>query len=281
MIKQALAALLALAPLSITTPSYAIPAAFGDHAGNQQAGAKQPEAPDKRPEVATAIDKLEKHVDKHGAEDTDAITIIGQLSGEFTKSGPKDKQSIVTAMGKCIEAQRPEPKKGEFNNKLAIAAADVLGSMGPESVPTLISWVGNKNVRRDIQLQRQLVLSLGKTRDKEAIKTLTLALENKDAPVVAAAAEAIGEFGDVKIDVRKELFSSALKTLMSAKNQKDAEANTSGGPKGSTATERYDTIAAPLMSTLHKLTKHDESTPEAWEHWWNKNRQANWDSTKP
>ena len=64
---QELAALLALAPLSITTPSYAIPAAFGDHAGNQQAGAKQPEAPDKRPEVATAIDKLEKHVDKHGA----------------------------------------------------------------------------------------------------------------------------------------------------------------------------------------------------------------------
>ena len=109
----------------------------------------------------------------------------------------------------------------------------------------------------------------------------SLRVHSHNKQLVRIAAEAIGEFGDVKIDVRKELFSSALKTLMSAKNQKDAEANTSGGPKGSTATERYDTIAAPLMSTLHKLTKHDESTPEAWEHWWNKNRQANWDSTKP
>jgi hypothetical protein len=227
------------------------------------------------------IEKLDKHVDKHGAEDSDAITIVGELSGEFSKSGPKDKESIVKAMAKCIESPRAEPKKGEFNNKLAIAAADVLGQMGPESVQTLITWIGNKAVRRDIQLQRQLVLSLGKTRDKEGIKTLTLSLENKDSPIVAAAAEAIGEFGDAKIDVRKELFSSALKTLMSAKNAKDSESNTTGGPKGSVATERYDTIAAPLMSTLHKLSKHDESTPEAWERWWNKNRQATWDSSKP
>jgi hypothetical protein len=276
MIQQALVALLALAPISNASSNLAILAA-----GAAQAGGKAPEAPDKRPEVASMIEKLDKHVDKHGAEDADAITLVGQLAGEFTKSGPKDKSSIVTAMGKCIEAPRTEPKKGEFNDKLAIAAADVLGQMGPESVATLITWIGNKNVRRDIALQRQLVLSLGKTRDKEGIKTLTLSLENKDAPVVAAAAEAIGEFGDAKLDVRKELFSSVLKNLMSAKNAKDAESQSTGGPKGSIATERYDTVAAPLMTTLHKLTKHDESTPEGWEHWWNKNRQANWDSSKP
>jgi hypothetical protein len=276
MIKHAFIVLLAFAPLSTAVGSTSSAATQPS-----QGGAKV-ETPDKRPELAGMLEKLDKHVDKHGSEDTDAIAMIGQLGPEFAKSGPKDKAAIVSALSKCVEAQRPEPKKGEFNDKLAIAAAEALGTMGPESVPALITWIGHKNLRRDVQLQRQLVLALGKTRDKEAIKTLVSNLENKDAPVVAAAAEAIGEFGEAKVDVRKELFSAAIKTLMSAKNGKDAEQSGSGATAHTTiATERYDVISASLLTTLHKLSKHDESTPELWERWWNKNRQANWDSGKP
>ena len=154
--------------------------------------------------------------------------------------------------------------------------------MGPESVSTLITWIGHKNLRRDIQLQQQLILALGKTRDKEAIKTLTSNLENKDAPLVAAAAEGLGQFAEAKLDVRKELFSATIKSLMAAKNSKDAEQSGSGATAHTTiATDRYDVISASLLTTLHKLSKHDESTPELWERWWNKNRQANWDSSKP
>jgi hypothetical protein len=265
--------------------SAAIGGAGSAHATPFASGAAQGkagEAPDKRPEVAALITKLDKHVDKHGGEDTDAIAAIAELETEFGKSGPKDKASITSALAKCIEAQRPEPKKGEFNNKLAIAAADAMGKMGPESVNPLIGFVGHKNLRRDIELQRHLILALGKTRDPGAIKTLTMGLENKDAPIVAAAAEAIGEFEEAKVDVRKELFSSAIKALMSAKNAKDGEQSGSGATAHTTvATERYDAIGASLMTTLHKLSKHDESTPEAWEHWWNKNRQASWESSKP
>lgn len=271
MIKHALIVWLCIAPIASASPL-----------ASSSQGEKKAEAADKRPEVAATLEKLEKHVEKHGNEDSDAITIIGQLGGEFTKSGPKDKSAIVNALNKCVEAQRAEPKKGEFNNKLAIAAADALGQMGPESVPTLIANIGQKNLRKDIQLQRQLLLSLGKTRDKEAIKTLTMNLENKDAPLVAAAAEGLGEFEDAKQDVRKELFSAAIKALMAGKNAKDAEQAGSGATAHTTiATERYDVISAPLLKTLHRLSKHDESTPELWERWWNKNRQANWDSTKP
>jgi HEAT repeat protein len=271
MIKHTFIALLCLAPLS-----------FAAADAHPTQGEKKTEAADKRPDLAATLEKLEKHVEKRGSEDADAITIIGQLGGEFTKSGPKDKASIVSALGKCVEAPRTEPKKGEFNDKLAIAAAGALGQMGPESVPTLIANIGQKNLRKDIQLQRELLLSLGKTKDKEGIKTLTINLENKDAPLVAAAAEGMGEFEDAKQDVRKELFSAALKTLMSGKNAKDAEQAGSGATAHTTiATDRYDVISAPLLKTLHRLSKHDESTPELWERWWNKNRQASWESSKP
>jgi hemoglobin-like flavoprotein len=275
MLKLTILALLTCAPIT-----FAAPAALPIQAG-AQAGAKN-DAPDKRPEVASLIDKLDKHVDKRGSEDTDAVAVIAQLATEFPKSGPKDKTAIANALSKCVEAQRAEPKKGEFNNKLAIAAAEAMGQMGPESVQPLIGWIGHKNLRRDIQLQRQLVLSLGKTRDPAAIKPLNSALENKDAPIVAAAAEAMGEFSEAKIEVRKDLFSSCIKALMAGKNAKDAEQSGSGATAHTNiATERYDVIAAPLLTTLHKLSKHEESTPELWERWWNKNRQVNWDSGKP
>jgi hypothetical protein len=277
MIKHALIVCLCIA----SSASLSLGASAAPGAAATQ-GEKKAEAADKRPDLAATLDKLEKHVAKHGTEDTDAITMIGQLGGEFTKSGPHDKTAIVNALGKCIEAPRAEPKKGEFNNKLAIASADALGQMGPESVPTLIANIGQKNLRKDIQLQRQLLLSLGKTRDKDGIKTLTMNLENKDAPLVAAAAEGMGEFEDAKQDVRKDLFSAAIKALMAGKNAKDAEQAGSGATAHTNiATERYDVISAPLLKTLHRLSKHDESTPELWERWWNKNRQANWESSKP
>lgn len=271
MIKHAFIVLLALTTIS-SASAVAHPA---------QSGSKV-ETIDKRPEVAAMLEKLDKHVDKRGSEDTEATALIAELVPEFEKSGPKDKAAIVKELSKCIEAPRPEAKKGEFNNKLAIAAADALGHMGPLSVAPLISWIGHKNLRRDIQLQRQLVLALGKTRDPGAIKTLTSTLENKDAPIVAAAAEGIGEFSEAKADVRKDLFSAAFKCLIAAKNAKDAEQSGSGATANTNiATERYDVISASLLTTLHKLTKHDESTPELWERWWNKNRQANWETSKP
>ena len=268
-----------LAVLFVVAQGFALAtraAAFDGKSATPAAGsaAAQDPNPDKRPEVADLIAKLEAHADKKGAEDTDAIAVIDQLSQEFQKSGPKDKAAILKALAKCFDARRLEVNGQPPNNKLYLAAAVALGQMGPESTKTLISAIGNKNLRKDIALQHRLILSLGKTHDKDAIKTLNENLENKDASLVSAAAEAFGEFSIADLDTRKNVFETLLKILMSAKGSMDTDA------ANPSFRERYDVIAAPIITSLGKLSKHEEREPEKWQTWWNKNKKADWDATK-
>jgi hypothetical protein len=226
---------------------------------------------DKRPEIAALTTKLESLIGKKKGEgDQDAIGVIDQLNQEFATSGPKDRAQIVKSIGKCLE---PGEDKAP-NNKLNITAATVLGYMGPESTKTLIAWIGQKDLRKDLAVQQRLIKSLGRTHDKEGIKTLTSKLEDKDSPIVSAAAEALGEFASADLATRKTIFESLLKTLMSAKGAKDQNVN------DLVARDRYDVIAAPLVTSLGKLAKVDERDPDKWQAWWNKNRAANWDDLK-
>ena len=44
----------------------------------------------------------------------------------------------------------------------------------------------------------------------------------------------------------------------------------------STARDRYDTIASPIITSLTRLSKHDERDPDKWQNWWNKNFNLDW-----
>jgi len=198
--------------------------------------------------------------------------VIDQLNQEFPKSGPKDKQLIVKGLSKCFEERRLE-KEGEApQNQLYLAAAAALGEMGPDSTDALIGWIGHKNLRKDIAVQHRLILSLGKTKDKKAIKELVAELQNKTSSLISAAAEALGEFDGTDQETRKTTFESLLKVLMSAKGAKDSDVN------DTIAREKYDVIAAPIITSLGKLSKHDERDPDKWLNWWNKNKRADWDA---
>jgi hypothetical protein len=237
---------------------------------------RQDPTSDKRPEIAALTTKLESLIaKKKGEGDMDAIGVIDQLNQEFPKSGPKDKAQIVKSIGKCFEQRRLEPDEEKTpNNKLNMAAAAALGQMGPESTKTLVAWIGQKDLRKDLAVQQRLIKSLGRTHDKDGIKTLTSKLEDKDSPIVSSAAEALGDFSSADLATRKSIFESLLKTLMSAKGAKDQNIN------DLVARDRYDVIAAPLVTSLGKLAKHDERDPDKWQTWWNKNRTADWDELK-
>ncbi len=231
--------------------------------------------PDKRPDIAEMIAKLEADVAKNTPTgDNDAIGDIDKLYQEFPKCGPKDRGAVVKALSKCFEAKRKEAEEGVPNNKLHIAAARALGDMGPESTKPLVGWVGHKNFRKDLVLQRYLLLSLGKTRDKDGLKTLVVNLENKDASIVSAAAEAMGDFADADQTLRKEVFDSLLKPLMSAKSSADVVST------DQTAKDRFDIIKAAIITSLGKLSKHTEQDPDEWQRWWNKNKRADWDAAQ-
>ena len=242
-------------------------------AGPFSSGARaQDPAADKRPEVGTLLDKLKDHAGKMGKEDKDAVAVIDQLNSEFKKSGPKDRTLIVKGIAKVFEQTRMEKDGQPPDNQMFLAAAMALGEMAPESTEPLIGWIGHKNWRKDTAVQHRLILSLGKLREKKAIKLLVLSLNNKASSLVGAAAEALGEYKESDLETRKDIFESLLKILMSAKNAKDGNIN------DTIARERYDVIAAPIITSLGKLSKHDERDPDKWQTWWNKNKKADWDA---
>jgi hypothetical protein len=242
-----------------------------------QAAGQQPAPntnPDNRPEIKEATDKLGAHIGKRGKEDDAAIQIIDTLIGEFEKSGPKDRLLIVKGIDKCFDAKRQDVSEGVPDNKLYLAAAVSLRTMGPESAPVLIKWIGHKEHRKDLALQAKLITSLGKTRDEEGRKVLIKLLVDKSPAVQAATAEALGEFADADQKVRKDCVQSLITdALMPAKGLIDVQQPNQADK------DRWDTISAPIITSLQRLTKHNESDPQKWQAWWNDNKKKDWDKS--
>ncbi len=229
-----------------------------------------PTPADGRPEVKTLCEQLGGHAGKRGKEDSEAISVIDKLVQEFANSGPKDRAAIVKQLDKCFTEKRQEDKDGLRENKLFLAAATALGEMKPECVPVYLKWIGEKSHRKDIALQRLLILKLGKTKDEAGRKPLINLLNDENAKIQAAAAEALGEFGEASLEVRKATFEALLKLLMSTKGQVDSNVN------DLIARERYDTIAAPTATALGRLSGQRDLSPEEYQHWWNKNKKEEW-----
>jgi hypothetical protein len=251
------------APLLAPLPAF--------QAGKSDSAAK----PDKRPEVAERLAKLKSLIDdRKGEKDTDAIGVIDQIMQDFPNCGPKDRQSTTAALSKCFEARRLVKDGEPPNNKLYMAAAVALSYMAPESTKELLKWIEHKDLKKDQALQTRLVDSLGKTKDKEALKPLQMLLNSKDDWMVGAAASALANFGELELAERKTVFETILKNLTAAKSQTD------GNPNDTVARQRYDVVAAPMITALQKLSKHDERDPVEWQRWWNKNKRENWDVEK-
>lgn len=254
-----LASLLVFSPL----PAAAAPAA---------ARLAQDPPADDREDVKTMLAELDQHAAERGKEDPQAIAVIDRLVQTFGECGPKDRASIVKGLDKCFKEKRPESEEGVRPNTLFLASATALGEMAPESVPVLLSWIGHKAHRKDEALQRLLILRLGKTKDERGMKPLIKLLDDPEPPIQAAAAEAMGEYDGAELAERKTLFEELLKLLMMAKAAIDAD---NADP---IARHRYDTVGAPILTSMQRLTKHNEHDPDAWLRWWNKNKKEDWDA---
>lgn len=238
---------------------------------------------DGRQEVARLITGLREISSKRGSQALEAQAAIGRLSEEFTASGPKDKAEIVSALARLF-GTRPVTRTQDESDPLLLAAAEALGRMGPQSVAVLTGLAVRQELEGDLRLQRQLLLALGATRDRRALDPLIKRLQDKDAVIVAAAGEALGSFEAAGQPTRKQAFEEILKVLTSTKSSSDRYAQEQGtarepqpSPDGSIQADRYETIRAPLLGALARLSRHEEGDPEAWQRWWNKNKKASWE----
>jgi hypothetical protein len=227
--------------------------------------------PDSRPEIKELLEKLGAHAGKRGKEDTEAVGVIDRLVQEFQNSGPKDRAAIVKQLDRCFTEKRQEDENGVRENKLFIASATALGEMAPECVPVFLKWIGDKAHRKDLALQRVMILKLGRAKSEAGRQPLIDLLLDENPKIQAAAAEALGEYAGIDLKQRKPTFEALLKLLTSTKGQVDSN------PNDLIAKERYDTIAAPIVTTLQKLTGHEEHDPVEWQRWWNKNKKEDWD----
>lgn len=234
----------------------------------------EPAPVDNRPEVKAMVDQLDTHASKRGKEDQEAVSVIDKLLQEFPRCGPKDRALVVKALDKCFDEKRQEDENGVRANQLYIAAATALGEMAPESVPVFLKWIGHKSHRKDVELQRKLILKLGKTQHESGRSPLINLLVDKDPQIIAAAAEALGEYSGIEQKLRKTTFEELLKVLMSAKGARDSD------PNDTIARDKYDIIAAPIVTSLQRLSGETVTDPSEWQRWWNKSKKEDWDAKK-
>jgi hypothetical protein len=141
--------------------------------------------------------------------------------------------------------------------------------MGADADEPLIKWIGNPRHRDDLALQKELILSLGRTRTKQARRELHELLTDHRPTFIAAAAKAMGNFTFEPSKVRKELFEDLLKALLQA--QSNAENS------DSTAMDVWRAMRGPTIASMRALSGASVSSPSAWQHWWNKNKRRDWD----
>jgi HEAT repeat protein len=264
-----LAALALCAGLFSSAHSHAQPVLAALGASSQDPA---PTPADKRADIKTSLEELDKHIDQRGKEDDAAVALIDKLLKEFPSCGPKDREAIAKGIAKAFEAKRTVSEGEEAGQvqRLYTAAVVSLGQMAPESVKPLTELIGHRLHRDNIDLQRRAILALGKTKDRASIKTLSQLLNHKEYHLQAAAAEALGEHADLPLDERKEVFATVLKRLQEVTSDKDADIS------DEVARERYDAVYGAMVTTLQRLSGHTERDPAEWQRWWNKNKKAEW-----
>jgi hypothetical protein len=233
---------------------------------------KPPPPVDKRQEVKELCDAFGDHIKARGKEDQLALSALDKLLKEFEDSGPKDRASIVKVVNKAFDQKRREIEEGIPNNSLNLAAAVALGDMGPESAKVLAKRISHKSVKGDAAVRRRLILSLGRTQEESGLKTLQDLLVHREPVLQGAAAEALGEYVELQLKKRKDVFEDILKALDSVKSAMDSDVT------DPIARERYDIVSAPMMTSLGRLAGVRVDSPEEWRRWWNKNKKKDWDA---
>ncbi len=232
---------------------------------------RQDEAPDHRDRVAEQLDELSGLLGKSGKNDpgdSRAISLISSLKGEFSSSGPSDRADILRATGRVFLAHRRAKKNGSRDTKLFIEAARALGTMGEDADRLLLERIDSKRHRDDLALQKELILSLGKTRTKRARTSLVKFLKDYRPTFVASAATALGNYTFEPSKIRKVLFEDLLKALL------QAQGNAQG--QSSTAAAIWNALRGPANATMRSLSGANAASPSAWQRWWNKNKRRDW-----
>jgi ABC-type transporter Mla subunit MlaD len=231
------------------------------------------------PDVPALLKELrEAQADRKGAKDTQARQVIDQLTAAYEKMDGKQKKDTTKGLKNVFNIKRT-PETAE----LLVAATEALSRMGADGARALEDVIENRTYKdKDWQtLRAQAVEALGKTADKDAVKSLLDLFNDKFDKILAATGKALGNYGGASEQVRKQIVEEMVKRFNSIYNGSKASVDPNDMQQ-QTFVERYNAIQDPWNNTLAELTGQSFREPPQWQAWWNDNKKKKWqDRPKP
>jgi hypothetical protein len=232
----------------------------------------KPAAPD--PEVAAKIEQLKEVVaDRKMARDAEGIDVITVLVKKW-QGGlvDKDQKEVIKGLGAVFtQGKVREPDKMQLYK----ATATAIGQLGEQGGKPLEAAYTNKQrfpeKREWVPLREDLLRAIGKTKDSKLIKFMTdIARRDPEAALQAAAGEALGNFEDSPVEVRKEIVNNLLIRYgeMDSRSRQIDPADI----EAQNMRDRLAVIAGRWNETLRKLTRQNLDQYPEWQEWYNKNK---------
>jgi len=199
-------------------------------------------------------------------EDASAVGTLDLMAASFAKFSAEEQEKVVDLTEKVFGQRRDEG-----DDRLYLGALEALGKMGPLGQKATAKLLKKKPVKDRRDVLAAALRSLGGHQDPDEVGTIIDFLVYKEAVVIAAAAETLGDnYREQPEKVRKGIVEELIKnyaTIASA-----AAAN----PREPHYKDRLNVVEKPMLKSLARLTGESFADAVEWQKWYNDNKRKKW-----
>lgn len=242
----------------------------------QPAVAQKPAKIPSDPDVEVQLKELKAVAkERKFARDAEGVQIIDVLIQKQEKGlNDKDQKSIVKGLDSLLNKSRLRPAD---RAQLYTAAAEALGRHGKDGAKALKTAYEKKrfpNKQVWVPLRERLLVNIGRTKDESMVKfLLDEARRSPEAALQAAAGKALGNYGESKQKLRREIVSGMIIKWGSLS---EMGSQLGANVEAQNAKDRLAAISGPWNDTMKALTGQDFDTFRKWQAWYNKNKNKKW-----
>lgn len=230
------------------------------------------------PPVDPALPDLLKELKSLVAEpkmtaDFQAIGLVQKLAQAPEQRNPKDKERLAKAFGDVFRTGKLRPADKQHLYK---ETADALGKFGADGAKELFKTLGDPRIKDDVPLRCHLIQALGRTQDDKQVDwLLDQTTRSPHDEIRAAAGEALGNFKDLELKLRREVVKQIVREWGSLHSSAttpaptDPNAPIDSGPENARRTLRA--VEGKWNNTLAALTGASMTQYMDWQRWLNKN----------
>lgn len=209
----------------------------------------------KKKALAEAMIGLDKAVKEKS--DLDILQFSKLVSDQYPNGDKAQQDLAVDKLGKALKAAKSPEAHGGI--------VDSIAKTGGKAASILVAELDSEIGKKNLPVYCAALKGLGLLKDEKSIPILVKALKHKDDDAIAAAATALGNFRDSKVDQKKTLFEEILKVYSPI----ESAAQKSGAT--TTAKQKHEKLAPVFEAALGALTqKQGPKNAFEWDQWYRK-----------